>query len=142
MCKGVYLKLDGIWVPATTTRILIKPSGSLNSPISHRLDQPSFTTNFQENGEIADPTNGCISIVMNTAFDKGNTLIYDQLHRRSQDPEGLMDYPHKVLQIHEELTRRISESSEAKFEVLYGRIAQQAIMCNPEIKLTQLPLWD
>ena len=53
-----------------------------------------------------------------------------------------MDYPHKVLQIHEELTRRISESSEAKFEVLYGRIAQQAIMCNPEIKLTQLPLWD
>ena len=81
-------------------------------------------------------------MVMNTAFDKGNTLIYDQLHRRSEDSEGLEDYPHKVLQIHEELTRRISESSEAKFEVLYGRIAQQAIMCNPEIKLTQLPLWD
>jgi hypothetical protein len=81
-------------------------------------------------------------MVMNTAFNKGSTLIYDQLHRRSKDSEGLRDYPHKVLQIHEELTRRISESSEAKVEVVYGRKAQRAIMFNPEIKLTPLPLWN
>ena len=46
------------------------------------------------------------------------------------------------MQIHEELTRRISESSEAKVEVVYGQKAQRAIMCSPEFKLTALPLWN
>jgi hypothetical protein len=79
-------------------------------------------------------------MVMGTAFDKNSTLIYNQLHRRSKDSEGLRDYPHKVLQVHEDLTRQISESSEAKVEVVYGEKAKRAITCNPKIKFTPLPL--
>src|ERR1700722_3062248 len=86
------------------SELVTQPDASGAKLRSVQCQRCSFTTNFPENGETADPTNGCISMVMNTAFDKGNTLIYDQLHRRSQDSEGLKDYPHKVLQIHEELT--------------------------------------
>ena len=41
---------------------------------------------------MADMTNGCIAMLMGTAFKKDSTLIYDQLHRRSADSEGLKNY--------------------------------------------------
>ena len=119
---------------------LVKPSGSLCSPISHRLNQPSFTTNIPENGETADQTNGCIAMVMGTAFEE-TTLIYDQVHRRDDTSHGSTRYPLFVRQAHQEWTGQISESSEAKVEVVYGLKAARAIMTDRNLKTTPLPLW-
>jgi hypothetical protein len=83
-----------------------------------------------------------MAMVMGSAFTTGETLIYDQLHRRSLSSKGLEEYPQQVLKCHEEWTHQISESSEAKVEVVYGQAVQRYIMTNPEVKYTVLPLWD
>lgn len=121
---------------------LVKPSGSLTSCISHRLNQPSFTTHFPDNGVTADGTNPCISMVMGTAFN-ADTLLYDQIHRRDADSNGSMRYPPYVIQAHHEWTMKIWESSEAKIEIVYGRAAQRGIVANPTlpVNVTALPLW-
>ncbi len=99
---------------------LVKPSGALTSPVSHRLHQPSYSTSNAQNEETADPTSTCIAMVTGTVFEKGKTLIYDQLHRRDQNSEGMQYYPQTVLDCHDEFTHQVTESSEAKVEVVYG----------------------
>ena len=119
---------------------LVKPSGLLSSPVSHRLNQPSFTTGYPENGETADRTNGCIAMVMGTVFDK-DTFTYDQVHRRDELSNGSSRYPPFVRTAHQKWTGQISESLEAKVEVVYGRKAMYPILADPEVKITPLPLW-
>jgi hypothetical protein len=106
---------------------LVKPSGSLLSPLTHPLNQPSFTTSLTENGETADKSNGYIAMVMGIAFQAGETLIYDQLHRRRATSEGLEEYPPKIIRQHEDFTMKILESSEAKVEVIYGAIVRDRL---------------
>lgn len=76
---------------------------------------------------------------MGNAFRKGDTLIYDYLHRRSRRSEGLTTYPTNVLNAHEEFTRRILESSAAKVEIVYGKAVQKRIL--ETMKTTVIPLW-
>lgn len=49
--------------------LLVRVSGSLQSPIAHHAHQPSFTTLRPRNGETVDETNPCIAIIMGNAFD-------------------------------------------------------------------------
>ena len=79
-------------------------------------------------------------MIMGTAYDN-TTLMYDQVHRRDPESHGSTRYPQHVQQTHKEWTRQISESSEAKVEVVYGAKAIRAIMTDPEVKMTPLPLW-
>jgi hypothetical protein len=55
---------------------LVKASGSLTSYLSHRKNQPSFTTHFPKNSIIVDSTNPCISMIMGTAYNT-DSLLYD-----------------------------------------------------------------
>ena len=79
-------------------------------------------------------------MVMGTAY-QSDTLLYDQIHRRDEKSEGYENYPLEVRKIHEEWTRQIWESSEAKVEVVYGRKASKAIITDPNIKSTPVALW-
>lgn len=79
-------------------------------------------------------------MVMGTAFEE-TTLIYDQVHRRDDTSHGSTRYPLFVRQAHQEWTGQISESSEAKVEVVYGLKAARAIMTDRNLKTTPLPLW-
>jgi hypothetical protein len=56
------------------------------------LHQPTFTVSIPEDGETTDSTNGCISMVMGTAYNR-TTLLYDQVHRRDPESEGCTRYP-------------------------------------------------
>ena len=48
-------------------------------------------------------------MVLNIAFNKDSTLIYDVIHRRSKDSNDLKGYPPKVLQVHENFTGQVLE---------------------------------
>jgi hypothetical protein len=120
-------------------QLLVTPSGSFTSKISHRLNQPSFTTHVLENGETTDRTNPCIDMVLGTAFSQDG-LIYDQIHRRDKDSHGSTRYPRTVRQVHQQLTRDIFESSEAKVEVVYGQKALKSIFTDSTMETTPLPL--
>jgi hypothetical protein len=95
----------------------------LRSPLAHRLNQPSWTTASPENGETADQTNGCIAMVMGNAYTS-DMLVYDYIHRRDTNSEGIEKYPAQVLLRHEQFTQDIAESSWAKVEIIYGIKAQ------------------
>jgi hypothetical protein len=126
---------------APPLELLVKPSGNLSSPISHRLNQPSYTTLFPENGETADSTNPCISMVMGTAYTDHTTLMYDQVCRRDDNSYGSTKYPPFVREVHRKFARDIMESSEAKVEIVYGKKAREAIMMDSSLEKTPLPLW-
>ena len=100
--------------------LLVRVSGSLQSPIAHHAHQPSFTTLRPFNGETADETNPCMAIMMGNAFEKDKSLIYDHLFRRDEKSEGLQNYPEDVKLCHETYIQKVRESMEAKVEVVYG----------------------
>lgn len=68
---------------------LVKPSGSLGSPLAHHLHQPSYTISFIDSGETADDTNGCMLMVMGNGYKPHETLVFDHIHRRSLESNGL-----------------------------------------------------
>ena len=76
---------------------------------------------------------------MDNACREGETLIYDHLHRRSKNSEGLATYPENVLHTHEDFTYRIMESSAAKVDIVYGKPMQNWIL--QRIKMTSILLW-
>ena len=133
------------WVACSRTppdkRQLVKPSGSLLSPLAHHLHQPSFNSIFLQDGETADKTSGCIAMVMGNAFQEGYTLIFDHIHRREPKSEGLEVYPEEVIRCHEDFTQQICESMVAKVEVVYGDKIKDRILTNRKSKYTILPLW-
>ncbi|KAL8745041.1 MAG: hypothetical protein Q9190_002790 [Brigantiaea leucoxantha] len=118
---------------------LVSPSGSLDSIIAHHLQQPSFTTDALSGGETADPSNGCIAMVMGNAFRRGETLLFDHLHRRDSESEGLKTYPQDVIRAHEDFTWYLMAFSAAKVEIVYGRVVQERIL--KKMECTVLPLW-
>jgi hypothetical protein len=68
---------------------LVRASGSLDAPLAHHLLQPSYTTlSPQDDSDTADPTNGCVAMLMGNLYTP-RTLVFDHLHRRSKDSEGL-----------------------------------------------------
>jgi hypothetical protein len=71
------------------------------------------------------------------------TLVFDHLHRRSEDSEGLETLPEPVLDCHEDHTRDISESMSAKVKLLHGRKVLNRILSTRDnaYKFTALPLW-
>jgi hypothetical protein len=136
-------KEDQAWKASTClpekNSCLVPPSGSLDSAIAHHLHQPSFTTKSLGSTDIADKSNGCIAMVMGTAFQEGETLLFDHLHRRSRESDCIEQYPQTVLDTHEEFTHQIMASSAAKVEIVYGRSVQKRIL--QTMKTSMLPLW-
>ncbi|KIW25609.1 uncharacterized protein PV07_08775 [Cladophialophora immunda] len=122
---------------------LVRPSGLLDAPLAHHLHQPSLRTlSPLDDSETADPTNGCIAMVMGNLYTS-ETLVFDHLHRRSESSEGLRTLPEPVLNCHETYTRDICESMLAKVEFLHGRKVHNRILKMPgnANKFTALPLW-
>jgi hypothetical protein len=115
------------------------PAGSINSAIAHHLHQPSFTTSFASNQTVEDESNGCIAMVMGNAYRKGETLLYDHLHRRSVKSDGLEQLPKIILHLHEQFIHRILGLSAAKVEFVYGQHVQKRIL--ETMQSTILPLW-
>ena len=101
---------------------------------------PAPTVQYNLHGQTTDITNGCIAMIMGDAFEQGKTLMCDHLHRRSEKPRGLKEYPEDVMRCHEAWTRRILEPSQANVIVLCGKKVQVRIMEDPKCKLTILPL--
>lgn len=122
--------------------LLVKPSGLTTSTLAHYLHEPSYTTSRIANGETADITNGCLAMIMGNAFRKDETLVFDHMHRRSDQSRGLEEYPTQIIDRHEAFTRQILESSQAKVIIMYGKKVQERIMGDPNYQLTILPLWD
>ncbi|KAF3076486.1 hypothetical protein CFAM422_000971 [Trichoderma lentiforme] len=118
--------------------LLVKPSGSLASPLAHRLHQPSFTTDCRDNAETADPSNGCLAMVMGNVYNR-DTLVFDHIHRRDAQSEGIQQYPPRLLSSHEDFTRDIAQSMTAKVEILYGKKLQQRVLQTQGFEI--LPLW-
>lgn len=54
---------------------LCHPSGSLEAQIVHDLRNPTFTTHSLSGQEAADDTNPCLRILLESGFNKENSLI-------------------------------------------------------------------
>lgn len=117
----------------------VGPSGLLNAGVMHHLNQPSYSTLNHVDGEIADTSNGCIAMLMGNAFKKNETLIFDDLRRRSKKSESYETYPQEVIDCHVSWTQDICASATAKVEIMYGIHVQKRVL--QRWAITILPLW-
>lgn len=127
--------------PQNDASSLVKPSGSLDSPVAYHLHQASYSTDYIENGETADWTNGCLAMVMGNGFVEGVSFVFDHLHRRHASSEGLQDYPDEVIDCHERFTQSLRDSMRAKVEIVYGAVIQSRMLSKGNHEYTALPLW-
>ena len=77
-------------------------------------------------------------MVMGNAYTP-DTLIYDHIHRRDTESNGIQEYPTQVLRHHERFTRDIGESTWAKVEIIYGVKAQTRFLQTHEVDV--IILW-
>ena len=123
-------------------KFLVRPSGFLQYPLAHYLNQPSFSTEHGrwENGETADPFNPCTRMVIENAFEMGKTVMFDHLHHRPHSCEDIEDTQSQILRRHESFTFDILESLEAKIIIVYGAKVQKRLFESRMLKI--LPLWN
>jgi hypothetical protein len=136
----VHEKFDPGYLDLTDPRCLVRPSGSLKSPLAHHLNQPSFTTAQKYDGETADPTNGCIAMVMGNAYTS-ETFLFNQIPRRSHGSETIdrHKFPDDVQRCHLKFTADVVDSIHAKVEILYG--AKVEVYVREHQSHFILPLW-
>ncbi|KEF53300.1 uncharacterized protein A1O9_10748 [Exophiala aquamarina CBS 119918] len=115
------------------------PSGKLNSGAMQYINQPSYSTLNLVDRETDDPLNGCIAMLMGNAFKKEDTLIFDDLHRRSEKSESYETYPQEFIDCHMDWTQGICASVTAKVEMVYGIQVQKRVRQRRAIIV--LPLW-
>ena len=72
----------------------------------------------------------------NDAFRKDETLVFDHMHRRSDQSRGLEKHPIQIIDRHGAFNRQILESSQAKVIIMYGKKVQERLMGDPNYKLT------
>lgn len=79
-------------------------------------------------------------MIMGNAFRKDETLVFDHMHRRSDQSRGLEECPKQIIDRHEALTRQILESSQAKVIIMYGKKFRERMIGDAKYQLTILPL--
>jgi hypothetical protein len=116
-----------LWSPLRRKDELAPPSGGFNWPIAHHFHSPSFVTHYPHNGEAADLTTPCISLIIANTFVNGKPLIFDHL-ARYEITDSLVNYLAYILACYEDWLTKLRKSMEAKAEILYGRAIQQRIL--------------
>ena len=104
-----------MWNPPRRADELVRPSGELDSSIAHHLHNPTLDTNYLHGIETADNTNACIRLAMQNGFTKGKILIFTHLARRekSEEADGIKDYPESILRCHEEYVTELRTNMSA-----------------------------
>jgi hypothetical protein len=90
-----------------------------------------------DHGDTAISLIRCLAMVMGNAY-KSDTLVYDHIHRRDTESNGIQEYPAQVLRHHERSTRDIAESTWAKVEIIYGVKAQTRFLQTHEVDVVIL----
>jgi hypothetical protein len=96
--------------------------------------------------ETADETNACIWLVMRNGFEKDKTLIFDHLARRekSEEVDGIRDYPQEILDYHETYVDELRNNMSAPVEVVWGapvRERMKKVYREKKNRLAELRLW-
>jgi hypothetical protein len=120
---------------------LVHPSGSLaDAPLLLHLRYSSMTTRNQHNGEIADETNWCMKLLLESGLSTSNSFWIDTFNRREKRSSGgnrgadwvakNADTP-KVYDLHVSWSKLLRQSAAAKVEVVFGaanrKIAEKEI---------------
>lgn len=117
-------RVGSIWYGSSVSKPPCQAFGSSRIYSLSSLHQPSYTTNYLEDEEVADWTNGCVIMVMGNAYKANEALLFDHLHGRSPESNGFREYPPPVLSCHEEFTQLVRESSATKVEIIHGFAVQ------------------
>jgi hypothetical protein len=71
---------------------IVAPSGSIRAKIALHLNHPTFTTNHAIDGEVCDPTNRCMGLVIGKGFSKDNAFWFDHFSRREKKSDAVSHY--------------------------------------------------
>jgi hypothetical protein len=76
-------------------------------------------------------------MVMGNAYIS-DTLVYDHIHRRDTESNGIQEYPEQVLRHNERFTQDVARSTWAKVEIIYGVKTQTRFLQTHEVDVVIL----
>ncbi|KAI9836070.1 MAG: hypothetical protein M1819_001682 [Sarea resinae] len=122
---------------------LVRPSGRLTSPLAILLHWPTLSASRPDNGEVSDPTNGCLVRVLTKLDSATDVLMADYYCRRANkvpkskisDSAVPMDaWSSESRAMHEGFTEWIIRSSQAKDWLVLGKANQERIQLRRGLK--------
>jgi hypothetical protein len=129
---------------------LVRPSGDLTAPILLHLHYHSMTTEHRHNGEIADETNCCIKLLLDSGFSATNAIWVDTFSRREKRANGgkrradwsaKEAYPPKIYDMHLSCSNKLRDLSSAKMELVFGAENRKLIERQIKGRHDVLTLW-
>jgi len=130
---------------------LVLPSGDPNTAaLLLHLRYPSKTTKHLHNGEIADDTNCCMKLLLESGFNSSNAFWIDTFSRREKRASGgnrgadwvAEDaYTPKVYDLHLSWSNLLRKSAVAKVEIVFGAANRKLLEKEIEHRHECLTLW-
>lgn len=130
--------------PAKPAQDLVRSSGKLDAPILFFWHYPSFTTNQKVDGEIANPSNQCTTLLIKAGFSPENSFWYNAYCRRErrEDKKKVVHakiYTPNTLELHHEWVDKQRQALSGKVEVVFGAENRASLLKN--LVLEPLELW-
>lgn len=87
--------------------------------MTHHLRNPTLRTHSLSGCKIANDTNPCLRILLESGLNKENSLIFDHFARRNV-VDALRSYRQSVIACHERFTAELLSGMKAVVDVVYG----------------------
>lgn len=100
---------------------IVAPSGSIAAMVGILLNHPSFVTDYGINGEVCDPSNSCIELVIGKGFNKGNAFWFDHFSRRERKSDSMQGYSVATTACHVDWCAFLQHQMHAKVEIVWGK---------------------
>ncbi|KAJ5343820.1 uncharacterized protein N7506_003644 [Penicillium brevicompactum] len=118
---------------------LVQPSGSIRSPLSLHLLNPTFYVADALTTITDDPTNPTIQMISDCGLSSEHCFMFDEICRRDRTDDCLFFYTKDVRQPHEDFEKGIRDNMSAVVEICFGEEVFKAL--SESVKLIRLPLW-
>lgn len=119
--------------------LLVKPSGSIKSPLAIHLLNPTFHVADSQSTVTDDPTNPTIQILRECGLSSEHCFMFDEICRRERTDDCLLFYTENLRRPHREFSRVIRENMHATVEICFGEEVFKEI--SKSAHLVRFPLW-
>lgn len=128
------------WLPTRKAEEeIVAPSGSISAMISIHLHHPSFITYYGADGEVCDPSNRCMELVIGKGFNQRNAFWFDHFSRREPKSHAMKSYSVSTIACHEDWCQFLRKHMHAKVEIVWGTANYKRL--TRSLGLSVLSLW-
>lgn len=121
------------------TPYLVRPSGSIKSPLAIHLLNPSFYVADAKSTVTDDYSNPTIFLLNQCGLSSKECFMFDQICRRDRTDDCLLFYTEDLLRPHRTFAEKIRANMSAAVEICFGEEVFKEV--SKTVCLVRFPLW-